>query len=241
MTEAVPTQAKLSPEQIEAFYHDIFVDDQVRDFRSMVGEHGSELVVDVGGGCGFFARRLADTGGYRTRVIDMDPRSIEGCEAIGIDGRIGDALAPRAEGDEDLVCFNLILHHLVGKNERETRALQLKALKAWRGKAKRVFVNEYIYQSLVGQVSPRLIYEITSSSILSAIGRQLARIVPSFKANTFGVGVRFRSCEQWHRMFGEAGYRVVDSRTGAPEHVSPPLRTLMIKTIRRDSFLLEAA
>src|SRR5690606_34490517 len=113
---------------------------------------------------------------------------------------------------------NLILHHLIGRGDDETRALQLTALRAWRHKARRVFVNEYIYQSLIGQVSGRLIYEITSSQLLSDIGRQLARVIPAFKANTFGVGVRFRSCEDWHEMFREAGYRVVDSRTGPAEH-----------------------
>src|SRR5690606_25643706 len=143
MTELNPIQAKLSAEQIATFYHDEFVEDQVRDFRSMVGQQGGELVVDVGGGCGFFARRLADEGGYRTRVIDMDPRSIRSCEELGVDGRVGDALAPQAEGDEDLVCFNLILHHLSGRGDDETRALQLTALRAWRHKARRVFVNEY--------------------------------------------------------------------------------------------------
>ena len=206
----------------------------------MVGTAGSALVVDMGGGCGFFAKALSAAAGYRTRVIDADPQSIGVCQAEGVDGRLGDALAPEIRGDEDIVSFNLILHHLVGANERATRALQLQALRAWHGKGVRLFVNEYIYQSLVGRVSPRLIFEITSSKLLSFLGRQAGRIIPAFRANTFGVGVRFRSHEQWLEIFAEAGYRVVDKRIGPPEPISPPLRGLLIKTIRRDSFLLES-
>jgi hypothetical protein len=233
-------QVKLSAEQIQAFYHDEFVADQVRDFRELVGESGDTVVVDIGGGCGFFAKSLADAGGYQTRVIDMDPQSVETSRGLGVEARLGDALAPEIEGDEDVVCFNLILHHLVGGSEQETRQLQVKALRAWHKKAKYVFVNEYIYQSLFGQISPRFIYEITSSRFLSFVAKNVGRLIPAFRANTFGVGVRFRSHEQWQKVFSEAGYRVAALNLGEPEHISPPLRSLLIKTIRRDSFLLES-
>lgn len=233
------SQAKLSAEQIEAFYHDEFVDDQVRDFRALLsGDRDREVVVDIGGGCGFFAKKLADTAGERTRVIDMDPRSVDECRRLGVEAQIGDALAPVPTGDEEVVTFNLILHHLVGNTEHDTRQLQVKALKAWHGKARNLFVNEYIYQSFVPNLSGRLIFEITSSSILSFIGRQAAKIVPAFNANTFGVGVRFRSHDEWRELFAEAGYSVIDSRIGQAERISPPLRALFIRTIRRDSFVL---
>lgn len=234
------SQAKLSAEQLEAFYHTVFIDDQVRDFRDMLGPTDGALVLDIGGGCGFFAKHLAETAGYTLRVMEMDPRSVETCLQQGIDACLGDALAPEIRGDERIVSFNLILHHLVGANDQETRALQLQALSAWHGKGVRIFVNEYVYQSLVGQVSPRLIYEITSSKVLSFVGRLAGKLIPAFRANTFGVGVRFRSNEQWREMFAEAGFRVTDVRIGYPEPILPPLRLLMIKTIRRDSFLLES-
>src|SRR3546814_5915085 len=112
-----------------------------------------------------------DGAGERTRGGDMDSRSIEECARLGGEGQIGDALNPVPVGDEDVVTFNLILHHLVGPSEAATRELQVRALSAWRGRARRVFVDEYIYQSFVPGVSGRLIYEITSSKILSFIGR----------------------------------------------------------------------
>ena len=239
MNEMV-TQKKLADAQIEAFYHDEFVEDQVRDFGNLNdADSGGKAIVDIGGGCGFFARSLSDVHGYRTRVLDMDTRSVAKCHEIGVDAELGDALAPVPTGDEDVVCFNLILHHLVGKNEAETRRLQLQALKAWHGKARRVFVNEYIYQSFVPHLSGRWIFEITSSSLLSAVGSAIGKVVPALRANTFGVGVRFRSNEQWRELFAEAGYKVVGHAEGKPEPISPPLRGLLIKTIRRDSYLLE--
>ncbi|MCR5871126.1 MULTISPECIES: hypothetical protein [unclassified Sphingomonas] len=233
-------QKTLAVDQIQAFYHDEFVEDQVRDFGTLVPAGAARgVVVDVGGGCGFFARALHDRLDLLTRVIDMDPGSIDACGRNGVEGRLGDALAPQIEGDEGIACFNLILHHLVGPNERATRALQVRALKAWHGRVPAVFVNEYIYQSFVGRISPRLIFEITSSRLLSAIGNLVSRIVPSFKANTFGVGVRFRSHEEWRELFAEAGYKVADVTIGKDERIAPPLRLMLIKAIRRDSYRLE--
>lgn len=235
----VVAQRTLAADQIEAFYHEDFVEDQVRDFQSLMEDaSGRGVVVDVGGGCGFLARRLGQAVSCPTRVIDTDPASIAACKSIGVDARVGNALAPDLSGDEGSACFNLILHHLVGQNEHETRQLQIAALKAWR-RVGTLFVNEYIYESFIPRFSGRFIFEITSSQMLSFIGRQVGRIVPSLRANTFGVGVRFRSHDEWRTLFAEAGYRVVGSMIGQPEPISPPLRGLLIKTIRRDSFRLE--
>src|SRR3546814_12838548 len=95
------TQTKLSAEQIAAFYHDEFVEDQVRDFRALIdGDRADTVIVDIGGGCGFFARRLRDVAGERTRVVALDSRSIEECARLGVEGQIGDALNPVPVGDE---------------------------------------------------------------------------------------------------------------------------------------------
>jgi hypothetical protein len=242
MTDLNPdvAQRRLSADQVEAFYHDEFVSDQVADFTALMpaGRPGG-VVADVGGGCGFFARALSDAEGHRTRVIDMDPGSVKAARSLGVDAVIGDALGPEFKGDERIACFNLILHHLVGADESKTRALQVKALAAWRDQADAVFVNEYIYESFVGTVSGRIIYEITVNPVLSFIGRQAARVVPALKANTFGVGVRFRSHDEWLKLFGEAGWRATAVRLGKPEPIAKPLRGMLIKVIRRDSFRLE--
>jgi hypothetical protein len=194
--------------------------------------------VDVGGGCGFFARRLRELAARPVRVIDMDAASVSACAQAGVPAELGDALSPALNGNEEIATFNLILHHLVADTEAATRALQVRALQAWHTKAGSIFVNEYIYESYVARLSGWLIFQITKSRLLSAIGRVVARIVPAFKANTFGVGVRFRSHDEWVELFEQAGYHVRDRRIGAPEKVAAPLRLLLIRTIRRDSFLL---
>src|SRR5262245_42662207 len=177
-----PEQIVLSDEQLEAFYHDEFVQDQLRDFQQLLGSQAAAgTVKDIGGGCGFFARQLAQRTGRTVKVIDADPASINACRAAGIDAEVGDALQPRVEGNEDVVCFNLILHHLVGGSERQTRDLQQRALAAWRSQAGTLFVNEYIYESYLPGWSGRLIYEVTKSRILSGLARLVAVVVPSLK------------------------------------------------------------
>jgi hypothetical protein len=240
-SDPIPSQKTLSHGQIEEFYHDNFVEEQWRDFDQLVAEGPEGVVVDIGGGCGFFARAVSSRSGRSVRVIDSDPVSIAKCAENGVPGIIGDALRPREQGDEGVICFNLMLHHLVGADENATRALQLQALRAWHGEGRRIFVNEYIYESFVGNASGRLIFAITSSAFLSRVGRIAARFVKSLEANTFGIGVRFRAHDEWKDLFAEAGYRVADCRIGRPEDVALPLRGLLIKDIRRDSFLLEPA
>jgi SAM-dependent methyltransferase len=233
-------QRFLTAEQIQAFYHDEFVEDQTRDFIQLVPHDLGEgaVVVDVGGGCGFFAESIARAAGRQVRVIDSDPRSVGACIQRNVPAACGDALAPAISGDEQVACFNLILHHLVGASGRQTRELQRQALRAWQAQVRLVFVNEYIYESFLGGLSGALIYWITSNRMLSRIGRSVARVVPAFRANTFGVGVRFRAHEEWVDQFRAAGYEVIGRKIGPPERISPPLRLLLIRQIRRDSFLL---
>lgn len=240
--ETTTTQKLLSREQIEAFHHDQFVEDQARHFMALQPDgRTGKAIVDLGGGCGFFARRLVQLTGRRVKVVDMDVASIEACRAAGVEAELGDALNPKISGDEDMACFNLILHHLIGRSEGVTTELQRDALVAWRPHVRAVFVNEYIYESYLGNVSGWLIYRITKSALLSWIGRKVSVIAPALKANTFGVGVRFRAHDEWARLFASAGYAVKSTVIGDAEPVSPVLRLLLIRQIRRDSFLLEPA
>ena len=69
-------------------------------------------IVDMGGGCGFFARALQNRIHQKVRVLDSDSQSIDFCKQEGIEATYRDALKPTVVGDEKLVCFNLILHSL---------------------------------------------------------------------------------------------------------------------------------
>ncbi len=234
-------QKILSKKQIETFYHYCGDEIQVEHFlklvpRTLLGPQN--VVVDIGGGCGFFASSLRKFIDAKIRVLDTDHVAIKAALAKGLEVSIEDALNPKHQGDEDVVCFNLILHHLVGVDERESLFLQQQALGAWANRARVLFVNELIYDSYVGNLSGRLIYIITSSRMLSAIASMISRFVPSLRANTFGVGVRFRSRGEWIKLFTQQGYRVAASMRGPEKFVSFPRRCLFIRSFRQDSFLL---
>ena len=235
-------QRVLKTRQVEEFYHDIFVTSQVCDFVDLVEETKLPIkkVIDIGGGCGFFAHSLTRKTGLDVQVIDMDPGSVAACVEKGVPAKIGDALNPNQCGDEDIVSFNLILHHLVAASDAQTEALQTRALAVWRHKTKALFVNEYIYDSYMRNISGWLIYRITSSHLLSALGQAVAAFVPSLRANTFGTGVRFRANQEWVNLFDGMGFRVAAYRRGLEENVSLARRLLMIKSCRRDSYLLVA-
>ena len=119
--------------------------------------------------------------------------------------------------------------------------MQSQALASWKGRARAVFVDEYIYDSYWNDISGKLIYAITSSRMLSALGSAVSKFVPSLRANTFGIGVRFRSKMEWTSLFEKLGYRVEASIRGPEEDVSLARRMLLIQSCRRDSFLLVAA
>ena len=188
------TQKTVSQDQITAFYHDQFVKNQVEDFIALSGFSVTPSLdnsVDMGGGSGFFAKALQNRIHQKVRVLDSDSQSIDFCKQKGIDATYGDALKPTIVGDENIVCFNLILHHVVGRSEHETYKMQGHALAVWHSTVHAVFVNEYIYESyVINNFSGWLIYQITSHSVLSGLGRFVAKLSPSLKANTFGVGVR---------------------------------------------------
>jgi hypothetical protein len=235
-------QKKLSSEQIASFYHDEFVRQQVDHFRQIAlhSVKAGAVVVDIGGGCGYFAGAIKKELNFSARVIDMDPLSVETARSLGVEAMVGDALQPDKKNDEAIVCFNLILHHLVATSEDYTLVLQTRAISNWRESGAKVFVNEYIYESWLGDFSGWLIYQITKSKSLSKVGVIVSKVIPSLKANTFGVGVRFRSGSQWKRIFENSGFVVEAELKGEEEFISLPRRLLLIKKIRRDSFLLAA-
>ncbi len=236
-------QKTLNATQLSEFYINVFVDDQVRDFKSFFSDVNNPIsgtVIDIGGGVGYFASTVKSDLAHVVRVIEIDPVSVQYCKNSGLEAEIGDAINYVPKGDEVVVCFNLILHHLVANSEKKTKSLQASALRTWKSKSRRLFVNEYIYESYIPNISGWLIYQITSSLVLSAIGKMVSKIIPSFRANTFGTGVRFRSHDEWKKFFTDEGFQVTKSIIGVNEPVALPRRMLLIKNIRRDSFLLES-
>ncbi len=236
-------QKILSQDKLEAFYHDKFVKRQVENFIFLTGsfiKENSDIIVDVGGGVGYFAKAIKDITGIKVCVLDSDNESVNICKKLQIDAIHDDALNPKISGNETIICFNLILHHLVGASEDETRHLQERALSVWHPTTRFIFVDEYIYESyFLKNFSGWLIFKITSSNFLSKIGNFISKFIPTLKANTFGIGVRFRSHKEWHDIFDSLGFDVINTVIGPPEYLNWPRRCLLIKSCRKDSFLLK--
>jgi predicted RNA methylase len=94
-------QLRLGESQIAAFNTDRNAVEQASRFlafaQAMGGLSQSGVVVDMGGGNGYFARELHEASGSRVRVIDSDEKSIRGCRSLGINGVeavCGDAVNP---------------------------------------------------------------------------------------------------------------------------------------------------
>jgi len=135
----------VSQDQITAFYHDQFVENQVNDFMALSGFSETptlDYIVDMGDSCSFFAKALQNHIHKKVRVLDSDSQSIDFCKQEGIEATYGDALKPTIVGDEAIVCFNLILHHLVGRSDHETYKMQGHALSVWHSTVHAIFVNE---------------------------------------------------------------------------------------------------
>ena len=135
----------MSQDQITAFYHDFFVENKVDDLMAFSGlsvTPSLDNIVDIGGGCGFFAKALQNRIHQKVRVLDSDSQSTDFCKQEGIEATYGDALKPTIVGDEAIVCFNLILHHLVGRSDHETYKMQGHALSVWHSTVHAIFVNE---------------------------------------------------------------------------------------------------
>jgi hypothetical protein len=164
----LPAQLHLSPGQIEAFYDYYGNDTQSVDFLRLVPKSlltPNDVIVDIGGGCGFFASNLQKMIDAKVRVLDMDPVSVQASNSKGLEAFVDDALNPTALGDETVIVFNLILHHLIGVDEKSTLMLQGRALNFWLGNAKMIFVNEYIYDSHFRNISGHLVIPPHKSSI----------------------------------------------------------------------------
>src|ERR1017187_6687189 len=122
-----PQQAVLNRDQLDAFDFDGFVESQYLALRMLVSENNiyldaNDYIVDIGGGRGYFAKRISALHS-RVRVYETDPKSIDHCYSIGIEARLVDAVRPEIMGDEKIICFNLILHHLIGSTDTETRRI----------------------------------------------------------------------------------------------------------------------
>jgi hypothetical protein len=165
-------------------------------------------IADIGGGIGTTANALCSS--FKTAyadVIDNSPLAKESFIGHSRSNLIfEDFFEFKAEKKYDVVIFRTVLHHFVGQSEKETLALQTKALdKTYSqliAEGGLVFIIENFYEPAIGNdITGRIIYELTKLEFSSAVFRYLG-------ANTAGEGVRFRSFMRWKSIFEKCGFEL---------------------------------
>jgi O-methyltransferase domain len=191
---------QLDDSQLEAFDAEYMDDKRWNIIKNQIDKDfptGDFTFLDVGGGNGVFADLLLN---YYPKskgtVLDnaqvlldknqINPRKTIICDSVENLNSI--------ETKYDLICFNWLLHHLVGNSYSETRRNMATAINAVipllspHGKVS-IFENMYNGLAIDGLPS-RIIFTLTSS-------KAIAGIIKKMGANTAGVGVCFLSQQQW--------------------------------------------
>jgi SAM-dependent methyltransferase len=246
-------QQRILPQSaIDAFDTPEGMAEQLQHFKSLLGFNPRSVfsLLDVGGGTGFFASAIQTKFPYaEITILDLNEQSVMKGKQLGLNAIHGSILDPPAEvrGRKfDVVSFNLIFHHIIGGDESSTFDLQSRALTQVRGllaNQGQMFVHEICYEGrLFPDLSARLIYEITASRCLSKVLRLVGRAIPALRANTAGIGVRFRPTRGWMALANRSGLEVVNACQGEPEGHSWLRRILLlIREVRRQSLLLRPA
>ena len=169
-------------------------------------------LMDIGGGNGKCAevtsRALAES---HVDVIDVSPLAREhftrspSCSLM-----FGDFLSLPFSKKYDFIIMRTVLHHMVGRTERESLDRQIATLQKAKGllvPGGSIFITENFYVPLVGaDTTGRLIFELTKLQTVARVTRLLG-------ANTAGEGVRFRSKAAWDSMLSDVGLEQVDELT----------------------------
>jgi Predicted O-methyltransferase len=200
---------KLNEEQLRYFDTE-FVTPEMwvfaeRWFREAFPE-GRFSFLDIGGGNGCFTDSLLERFPNSTGVLIDNGEALVSAnkphprKTVLLESAL--ELERRFGGQRfDLVCFNWVLHHLVTSSYESTCRLQAEVLAGARSLLSargRICIFENLYDGAIVDSAPGwMIYQLTSSTLLSPIVKQLG-------ANSAGCGVCFRSSTQWESVFRQA-------------------------------------
>jgi ubiquinone/menaquinone biosynthesis C-methylase UbiE len=191
--------------------HAITKDDyDVKAVVRLLRSAGNESIrgLDVGGGIGKFASVITENV-ERCSIVVVDNSDLVKDSFVVNDNVTlveSDWFEYKPESKFDFVIFKTVLHHFVESSELKTRNAQvlglLKAAEVLKNDGI-LIVEENFYESAfgLGDLTGRLIYEITKLTVLEKITRKLG-------ANTAGEGVRFRSMSAWEKIFQESGFKI---------------------------------
>jgi len=207
---------QLAEERVESFDHDATaihaVAPVVEAVRRFIPVQKHLTLLDVGGGNGTFLdtmlQAMSETSGTLIEMSQAmaEKNSRSDCKTI-VCANFLDWAAKTAQGSKrfDVIFFNFVLHHFVGKHRDESIRLQSQALEAAKSvlaDGGLIVVYEIHYNGLFYDELPsKLIHALSSSKVLAPLTKLMG-------ANTAGYGVCFHSESYWRSLFGQAGLRV---------------------------------
>lgn len=169
---------------------------------------GNFSFVDVGGGNGLFADRvLANYPQSQGTVLDSSELLLSKNTKNTRKKIIrADALDLVNFGNYDIIFCNWVLHHLVktGSYTQTTKNLEIffdssRKVLSSRG---RLSIFEIDYNGFIDDLPGKSIFHLTSSKFIAPLTSKLG-------ANTAGVGVCFRSHNEWVRKIEKSGYKIL--------------------------------
>lgn len=209
---------QLAEDRVESFAHDSTaihaVAPVVNAIRRFIPVKENLSLLDVGGGNGTFLDTMLQampdaTGTLVEMSLGMAEKNSTSNRKTVVCANFLDWAAKTTQSAQrfDVIFFNFVLHHFVGKHRNESIRLQTRALqgaKSVLAEGGLIVVYEIHYNGLFhDESSSALIHALSSSALLSPVVKRLG-------ANTAGYGVCFHSENFWRRLFGEHGLKVAN-------------------------------
>ncbi len=183
-------------------------------------------VLDIGGGIGKFSEIIADN--FNCKVDVLDPSTLvkknfsksKNLELIS--SKLEDF---NIEKKYDFIFMNLILHHMICDDLKNTKNKQINSLKKALSFLKpegKIIIQENFYNGFFNSdCAGRLIFMITKLKFIENLTRKLG-------ANTAGEGVRFRSYKSWESIFKKCGLNTLFEIKNPNDGYMPILQKILL-------------
>lgn len=216
MSENTEEFIKLDEDRIEYFVNDSTAEFTIKpimlELQKVPRKKEKLEILDVGGGNGTYIDLLLDNlPDSNGTVVELSTGMIEkniprANKSLVCDNFLDWSTRQLTRNTEyDLICFNFVLHHFVGKNYSASLALQNRALenaKKLLSEDGMIVIYEILYNGRKGSDLPgRIIHALTSSKLLENLIKKLG-------ANTAGFGVCFHSEKTWKQLYANNNLKI---------------------------------
>jgi len=214
---------QLEDSQLETFDTEYVNEQRWKIVKEQINKdfpEGDFSFLDIGGGNGLFADKLlANYPHSRGTVLDNSQLLLNKNLTNTKKTLVCDSVEnlDKLNQKYDLICFNWLLHHLVGNSYLATRkniSFALDAVVPLLTPRGRVSIFENMYNGLIIDGLPsRLIFNLTSNKTIAGFTKKMG-------ANTAGIGVCFLSQKQWVEQLNHTSLNLLkysdDDKWGIP-------------------------